>query len=213
VLPDQDTNDDEDNYIHDDDDVDDDEKKHDSCQDHDEHKIALLESSAINTHFILISSSGQVYISKVIACDVIKDISMLHIEAVYCTERSKFMIPAKNHVFPFVPVCDDDAKLTLNMPLLCVGQPVGRNYPTVDISEGKFKGVASKSANLLDNYEIGQLKHDCWTYWGHSGAALMSLEGVVVGLHSSWDDKTAMRRGIHLKAIQAFLNENKHLIQ
>jgi V8-like Glu-specific endopeptidase len=49
--------------------------------------------------------------------------------------------------------------------------------------------------------------HGCWTYWGHSGAPLLDANGKLVGLHSSWDDTTAMRRGVPLEAIRAFLEE------
>lgn len=57
-----------------------------------------------------------------------------------------------------------------------------------------------------DNSEIGALMHDCWTYWGHSGAPLVEVRsGLLVGLHSSWDEDTDMRRGIGGEAIGAFL--------
>lgn len=67
-----------------------------------------------------------------------------------------------------------------------------------------------------DNFEIGALKHTCWTYWGHSGAPLIHADTrapgggdfALVGLHSSWDDRTGMRRGVALVAIRAFLREN-----
>jgi hypothetical protein len=58
-----------------------------------------------------------------------------------------------------------------------------------------------------DNSEIGTLKHDAWTYWGHSGAPLLRRgDGSLLGLHSSWDDRTAMRHGVPLVAIKAFLD-------
>jgi hypothetical protein len=60
-----------------------------------------------------------------------------------------------------------------------------------------------------DNSEIGTLKHDAWTYWGHSGAPLLRrVDGSLLGLHSSWDDSTAMRHGVPLAAIKAFLREH-----
>ena len=42
--------------------------------------------------------------------------------------------------------------------------------------------------------------HDAWTYWGHSGAPLVSAEAgpdgwKLVGVHSSWDEGSGMRRG------------------
>lgn len=60
----------------------------------------------------------------------------------------------------------------------------------------------------MDNAEIGALMHDCWTYWGHSGAPLVDAKaGGLVGLHSSWDEETGMRRGIGVEAIVEFLRE------
>ena len=100
--------------------------------------------------------------------------------------------------------------------LICVGHPgsedleastagVATDYDILHISDGRFRGYA-KGQNLQDNSEIGALKHDCWTYWGHSGAPLIDQKtGTLVGLHSSWDEETLMRRGVPLEAIQQFL--------
>lgn len=50
--------------------------------------------------------------------------------------------------------------------------------------------------------------HDCWTYWGHSGAPILEVnKGTLVGLHSSWDEETGMRRGVGGVAIVAFLDK------
>jgi hypothetical protein len=48
-------------------------------------------------------------------------------------------------------------------------------------------------------------KHSCWTYWGHSGAPLFDADGCVAGLHSAWDDRTGMRLGQRLAAVEAVL--------
>ena len=47
--------------------------------------------------------------------------------------------------------------------------------------------------------------HSCWTYWGHSGGPLLDATGCIVGLHSSWDDETGTRHGIHLDALTEFV--------
>lgn len=63
-------------------------------------------------------------------------------------------------------------------------------------------------ADPNNNSVIGSLKHDAWTYWGHSGAPLLkAVDGTLIGLHSSWDDKTAMRHGVPLIAIKQFLQQ------
>ena len=40
---------------------------------------------------------------------------------------------------------------------------------------------------------IGPIAHDCWTYWGHSGAPLFDRTGSIIALHSSWDDTSGRR--------------------
>ena len=107
--------------------------------------------------------------------------------------------------------------------LICVGHPgsedleasapgLATGYDVLHISDGRFRGYA-KGQNLQDNSEIGALKHDCWTYWGHSGASLLDQKtGRLVGLHSSWDEATLMRRGVPLEAIQRFLEDYTALV-
>ncbi|KXS98150.1 hypothetical protein AC578_9412 [Pseudocercospora eumusae] len=87
------------------------------------------------------------------------------------------------------------------------GLPTG--YDVLHISDGRFRGLAP-GQDVQDNSDIGALQHDCWTYWGHSGAPLIEkVSGKLIGLHSSWDDQTGMRcRGIALQAIQEFLAEH-----
>jgi len=102
--------------------------------------------------------------------------------------------------------------------MFCIGQPGGDDfeaegnkktqYNLLEISEGRFKGMV-KGQDPQDSGDIGSLMHDCWAYWGHSGAPLVSFEdGSLVGLHSSWDDKTAMRHGVPGVAIKEFLRGN-----
>ena len=100
-------------------------------------------------------------------------------------------------------------------PIFCLGQPGAEDlesatyrktkYNLLELSEGRYRGMR-KGANPQDNAEIGALKHDAWTYWGHSGAPLCREDdGSLIGLHSSWDEETSMRHGIPGEAIGAFL--------
>jgi hypothetical protein len=103
--------------------------------------------------------------------------------------------------------------------LACIGHPgsedlqtsipgIKTNFDVLHRSTGRFRGYA-KGQNLQDNSEIGALKHDCWTYWGRSGAPLVDqLTGELVGIHSSWDEMTGMRRGIAWEAIIEFLHKS-----
>ncbi|KAJ0415778.1 trypsin-like cysteine/serine peptidase domain-containing protein [Aspergillus carlsbadensis] len=105
----------------------------------------------------------------------------------------------------------------MRAPIVCIGQPGAddleserprkTDYALVEISEGRLRGLIPR-ADPQDNSEIGTLRHDAWTYWGHSGAPLLCREtGTLLGLHSSWDDETAMRHGVPLAAIREFLME------
>ena len=119
-------------------------------------------------------------------------------------------------VFPAVEVAEFLPKKGAG--LVCVGHPGSEDleapkpgqatgYDVLHVSLGKYRGCAA-GQDVQDNEEIGALMHDCWTYWGHSGAPLLdAATGRLVGLHSSWDDETGMRRGVSLEAIRAFLEE------
>ncbi|RWA11463.1 hypothetical protein EKO27_g3626 [Xylaria grammica] len=120
--------------------------------------------------------------------------------------------------FPFVAI--SSTAPSLNSRLVCVGHPgsedleasqpgIKTNYDVLHVSTGRFRGCA-EDQDPQDNSEIGALMRDCWTYWGHSGAPLLDTKtGKLIGLHSSWDDETCMRRGVPLEAILEFLEENK----
>ena len=101
-------------------------------------------------------------------------------------------------------------------PIVCIGQPGAddlesatdrrTNYNLVEISEGTYRGLMPGS-DPQDNSQIGALRHDAWTYWGHSGAPLLrQSDGSLIGLHSSWDDQTGLRHGVPLVAIKHFLD-------
>jgi hypothetical protein len=118
--------------------------------------------------------------------------------------------------FPFVSIAE--AAPRLRTALVCIGHPgsedledptpgVKTGYDVLHVSTGLFRGY-DPDQDLQDNSEIGALKHDCWTYWGHSGAPLIEqTTGSLIGLHSSWDETSGMRRGVPLEAIQQFLQQ------
>ncbi|KAK2783900.1 hypothetical protein FQN52_009419 [Onygenales sp. PD_12] len=122
--------------------------------------------------------------------------------------------------FPFVRLCARNPEAKTH--IICIGQPGSEDlesatarktdYNLIEVSEGMFRGMIP-GADPQDNSEIGTLKHDAWTYWGHSGAPLLrEADGGLVGLHSSWDDQTAMRHGVPLVAIEHFLKECQGVI-
>lgn len=145
------------------------------------------------------------------AWDSTRDLALLKIIGIESSASQKTTIPA----FSFVPL--SSFAPAFKTPIVCIGQPGSddlestsarrTNYNLVEISEGKFCGMVP-GADPENNAEIGSLKHDAWTYWGHSGAPLLkAVDGTLIGLHSSWDDKTAMRHGIPLTAIKYFLQQ------
>ncbi|EFR01721.1 AT hook domain-containing protein family protein [Nannizzia gypsea CBS 118893] len=122
--------------------------------------------------------------------------------------------------FPYVQLAPK--RPTVNTPIICIGQPgmddLESNTPAknkfdfVELSSGKFRGMVA-GGDWQDNSEIGQMKHDAWTYWGHSGAPLLAeADGTLIGLHSSWDDQTGMRHGVPLVAIREFLAQHAELM-
>lgn len=139
-----------------------------------------------------------------------RDLALLKVVAIESNEGEHGDVPS----FRYVSVSANPP--TPKLPILCIGQP-GRDdlestserktkYNLVEVSQGTFRGMV-KDVDPQDNSEIGTLKHDAWTYWGHSGAPLLrQSDGTLIGLHSSWDDETAMRHGIPQVAIEEFLS-------
>ncbi|KAF8167108.1 trypsin-like cysteine/serine peptidase domain-containing protein, partial [Crassisporium funariophilum] len=173
----------------------------------------------------LIFSSGQVVQAQCVAWDPRRDLALLRIVAsqkhlTVASSPPQSVSPAsvvQSSLFPFLTHAD--ASPALRAPLICVGHPgsedleaprpgIKTDYDVLHVSSGVFRGYAP-GQDVQDNAEIGALMHDCWTYWGHSGAPLVEQSsGRLVGLHSSWDDQTGMRRGVGLAAIKAFLDEH-----
>lgn len=161
----------------------------------------------------LLSSAGDAVLARVTHWDGMRDVAVLRIEIVEASATGR--VP----VFASVKIADGMPKPGTRV--VCVGQP-GRedlesekrkktDYELIEVSYGKYRGIA-KGADPQDNSEIGALMHDAWTYWGHSGAPLVAMnageKGCLIGLHSSWDDETGMRRGVPIQAIRAVLDES-----
>ncbi|KAB5577882.1 trypsin-like cysteine/serine peptidase domain-containing protein [Coniochaeta sp. 2T2.1] len=167
----------------------------------------------------LLFAAGRAVAARCVGWDGRRDLALLRVVAAQAwadDPRNLDEVPVR---FPFAEVEDVQAGPASGDRLICVGHPgsedleadePGRKtgYDVLHLSTGRFRGYA-EGQDRQDNSEIGALEHDCWTYWGHSGAPLFGRRsGKVVGLHSSWDDETAMRRGVGLEAVVAFLEEN-----
>ncbi|PRP86267.1 hypothetical protein PROFUN_05408 [Planoprotostelium fungivorum] len=142
--------------------------------------------------FFLLFSSGRLVRAKSIAWDPKRDLALLQITA------------AQHQSSPFPHIMLSKEPPKLRAPLSCIGHPgsedletsipgVKTHYDVLVISRGSHRGYA-RGQDVQDNSEIGAMKHDCWTYWGHSGAPLVARDsGELVGMHSSWDDRTGLR--------------------
>lgn len=161
----------------------------------------------------LLYYTGQAVLVECRAWDPRRDLALLKIITIEApTPLTAGSVPK----FSYLKLSEVVPKYRLQM--ICIGQP-GRDdleaegdkktkYNLIEVSEGRLKGMV-KGQDPQDNGEIGSLMHDCWTYWGHSGAPLINVEeGGLVGLHSSWDDSTAMRHGVPGIAVREFLNEH-----
>ncbi|KAF2667448.1 trypsin-like serine protease [Microthyrium microscopicum] len=159
----------------------------------------------------LIFAAGILVQARCVSFDWKRDLALLQITA----SQPWGVSVGGDYDFPYIRLSKASPKL--HEKLVCIGHPAGEQlegvckskmtgFDVLHISIGKFRGLAS-GQDAHDNAEIGALMHNCWTYWGHSGAPLVSqTSGELVGLHSSWDTKNGMRRGIALEVILKFLS-------
>ena len=179
----------------------------------------------------LLFASGQVVLAECVAWDPRRDLALLQVTAAQLEPQNanSHALPASDNTasasvlsFPFVTLAEVPPRL--RAALVCIGHPgsvdlevaqpgVKTGYDVLHVSTGVFRGYAPDQ-DLHDNSEIGALKHDCWTYWGHSGAPLIEQStSRLIGLHSSWDEITGTRRGVPLDAIQQFLQQHAPVLK
>ncbi|KAL4790942.1 hypothetical protein BDV19DRAFT_393554 [Aspergillus venezuelensis] len=160
----------------------------------------------------LLDYAGGAVQVQCVAWDERRDLALARVVRAENAEDIKSLSFASIGILPQVP------STWWKTPIVCIGQPGADDleskapratgYDLLEISEGRLRGLV-EGADPQDNLEIGTLKHDAWTYWGHSGAPLVFREtGLLLGLHSSWDDTTAMRHGIPVVAVNEFLDIN-----
>ena len=90
--------------------------------------------------------------------------------------------------------------------------PTKNGYTPFWVSLGRTEGLASRA--YAKKRGLGRLKHSAWTYWGHSGCALVSDEGELVGVHNSWcAENDAQRHGVALEDVRAFLEEARGAVK
>ena len=57
--------------------------------------------------------------------------------------------------------------------------------PVFHVSLGRMQGPTHPARRA--RLGLGALAHGAWTYWGHSGAPLVSAGGVLEGVHNTYD--------------------------
>ncbi|KAK5678996.1 hypothetical protein LTS10_008651 [Elasticomyces elasticus] len=160
----------------------------------------------------LLFADGRIVKAKCVAWDGGRDLALLRVVAAQVRSGDatvNTLAGVTTPSFPTIALSEGPPKR--NTALHCIGHPGSEDLEVdqagVATGEGRYRGLAT-GQDVHDNSEIGALKHDCWTYWGHSGAPLIDDDGMLVGLHSSWDDETGMRRGVAWEAVKAFLDEH-----
>ena len=146
-------------------------------------------------------ADGTVLVAECAAVDEAADLALLCVRA-----RSSMEVSA-SWVSPAAAPPRDRA------PLICIGNPSefdlesgGRSQfmpPVFFTSQGVYRGLTEPARRAAIG--LGGMRHNCWTYWGHSGAPLLDGEGALCGLHNSLDPRNAARHGVALGDIQRFL--------
>ncbi|MEX0777415.1 MAG: serine protease [Phycisphaeraceae bacterium] len=115
------------------------------------------------------------------------------------------------HTFAFAPLAAKPA--VVSDPVVCIGQPEPHTPAGKPSGFGPFHVSAGTILEVgtdpLGDQSLGSIRHDAWTYWGHSGSPLFDLRGRIVALHNSWDVTHGQRHAVSLAAIEQFLQEAK----
>lgn len=155
-----------------------------------------LRKAAVGQKHYVVFTNGFVCLTESVYVDEVADVAFI---------QAKNVPP--NEAFSFASFAE---RYTKNETLYCVGQPYPFNlesdegesldFSLIAVSKGSLREVMP--GDVLDNSDIGKLRHTCWTYWGHSGAPLFNRSGEIVGIHSSWDDETGTRHGVVLDCLK-----------
>ena len=163
-----------------------------------------------NKKYKLIFSNNKIYEAECVKSSEEMDLALLKIKE----DSSDFRLP-------YTQIAQSPARK--NQQLYCIGNPTNIDMELDDEDEmifdppffhtsdgvcnGYMKCKQEENKKKLGKLGLGRLKHDCWTYWGHSGAPLFNNKSELCGIHNGWNDQNAMRHAIPLCAIQEFVKE------
>lgn len=163
----------------------------------------------IGLYKLLLFPNGLSAVGRCTAHDPEKDLALLTL----CTSLPASMATA------IAPVAATGT-LSYPCPVVCVGNPHDFDLESPEDNTGTAPALAFEppifhtsvgavqgktNAARADALGLGGIKHNAWTYWGHSGAPLLNKHGHVVALHNTWDGDKGTRHGVGLQEIHGFL--------
>ena len=174
-----------------------------------------------NKESLYIFPNGEIVKTLTLKKDEQLDLALLKIIEIY--DNEKFIKIKKDKKFIFSKIkLDSKGNEKIGENIFCIGNPCfemynnngkleKNKYKPFWISFGKIKGYM-KGGIYCEN-DLGPLIHNCWTYWGHSGAPIFNIKGEIVGMHNSWNEKNANRHGNSLLGIIQFISKFKFLFK
>lgn len=167
---------------------------------------------------IYIFPNGDLVKTLTLEKDEKLDLALLKIIEIY--ENDNFIkiekMPEKKFIYSKIKISSREENEKIGEKVFCIGNPCftmyddygkleKNNYQPFWITFGKIKGYIGNG--IYCKKELGPLIHNCWTYWGHSGAPIFNNNGEIVGMHNSWNDKNLDRHGNSLLGITKFISK------
>jgi hypothetical protein len=155
----------------------------------------------------MISPHGVIFSADVLSYDNDLDLALLKIKkennVSFVKETTKLKYVKIGSTLP-----------NIRDKLFCIGNPANEDlenpkggkldFHPFNVSHGSLRKICKDVIYGDLKKSIGPLGHDCWTYWGHSGSPIFNHDGLVVGIHNSWDDKTGIRHALSTETIKEF---------
>jgi S1-C subfamily serine protease len=125
----------------------------------------------------------------------------VHIDEEMDLALVKVLNPRKE--LPFVRFSPDEVGIGTDIVL--IGQP--DTYDHWHVSTGKILNYHPHPHIAEEGHPLGGIEHNGWTFWGNSGSPLLTLDGLVVGAHNTYDARRTMRCGVRYEPIISFLRK------
>ena len=146
----------------------------------------------------LIFANGRVVPAVCVASDEVSDVALMRI----CGD------PSPHHL---ALMAREPPRGT---PVVCVGNPYDWDLEAPDGAAPTPMGfrpfhlsagtLIRTTATAAATGALGRQIHGAWTYWGHSGAPLVSPNGRIAGMHHAWNPENADRHAVHWTELASF---------